>query len=196
MRDLPHIPNPKQYEGLFVYDFGDHVSVGYTAGEIGVLRRALAHHKGTAYQIYRVNERGGLELRGVQDGGLDSREAICFLRAEAATARKDYEAILFEAESRPLSCNAELRLVRSYGFDPPNLTALVCPGWASHVVSGWLSALGTVPGDQVHGGAQAFRNLESGGGITIATAVLPSKLNYSDRSEQDVLSSTERPLQR
>ncbi len=196
MKNLPPIPNAKQYEGLFIYDFGDHVSVGYTAGEIRLLRHAMAHHKGTAYQIYRVNERGGLELRGVQDPGLSLREAICFLRTDATVARKDYESILFEAQSRPLPCDAELRLVRSYGFEPPDLTALIYPGWASHVVSGWLGDLTSTPGDQVHGGAQALQNLESGGGISIATTVLPSSMDYSDRSEQEVLATTDRPLQR
>jgi hypothetical protein len=196
VQKLPPIPNPSQYEGLFVYDFGDHVSVGYTPGEIHVLRRAMAHHKGTPYQIYRVNERGGLELRGVPDAALALREAICFLRNDAAVARRDYESILSAAQLRPLPCNAELRLVRSYGFDPPDLTALIYPGWASHTVSGWLGTLGTAPGDQVHGGAQAFQILESGGGINIATTILPSKMDYSDRSEQEVLSTTDRALQR
>jgi hypothetical protein len=196
VQKLPPIPDPKQYEGLFVYDFGDHVSVGYTAGEISVLRRAMAYHKGTAYQIYRVNERGGLELRGVQDAGLASREAICFLRADAAIARRDYESILSEAQSRPLPCDAELRLVRSYGFEPSDLTALIYPEWASHVVSGWLGMLIAPVGDQVHGGAQVLQKLESGGGINIETAALPSKMDYSDRTEQEVLSTTDRALQR
>ncbi len=196
MQKLPSIPNPKHYEGLFLYDFGDHVSVGYTAGEIRVLRHSQAHRKGDAYQIYRVNERGGLELRGVRDTSLALREAVCFLRRDGTSARKDYESILTAAQTRPLLCNAELRLVRSYGFEPPDLTALIYPAWASHLVSGWLGTLGSTPGDQVHGGAEAFRSLESGAGLTIASCMLPSSMDYNDRSEQEVLATTDRPLQR
>ena len=196
MRPLPAIPNPKHHEGLFVYDFGDHVSVGYTAGEIRMLRQSPAHRNGSAYQIYRINERGGIELRGVQDTSLALREAVCFLRRDGAIARKDYESILTAAQTRPLPCEAELRLVRSYGFEPADLTALIYPAWASHLVSGWLGASGLSPGDQVHGGADACRTLESGGGLTIASCTLPSSMDYSDRSEQEVLTTTDRPLQR
>ena len=196
MQKLPAIPNPKRYEGLYAYDFGDHVSVGYTAGEIRMLLQVPAHRNGTAYQIYRVDERGGLELRGGLDMSLTLREAVCFLRRDGTTARKDYELILLAAQTRPLPCDAELRLVRSYGFEPSDLTALIYPAWASHLVSGWLGALGLTPGDQVHGGAETYRTLESGGGLTIASCTLPSSMGYSDRSEQEVLATTDQPLQR
>lgn len=196
MRTLPAIPNPKPYEGLYVYDFGEHVAVGYTAGEIRVLRQSPAYQNGTTYQIYRVNERGGLELRGVQDTALVLQEAMCFLRKDGGEARRDYEVLVAAAQSRALPCNAELRLVRSYGFEPADLTALIYPGWASHLVAGWLGALQASPGDEVHGGVEAFRTLESGGGLTIASATLPSAMDYTDRSEEEVLASTDRPLQR
>lgn len=196
MRKLPSIPNPKQYEGLYIYDFGDHVSVGYTAVEIRFLRASQTHRNGTAYQIYRVSEHGGFELRGVQDASLALREALCFLRNDGAIARKDYDQIVAAAAKCPLPCNAELRLVRSYRYEPANLTALIYPASAGHFLASWLGQLKSPPGDQVHGGAEAFRTLESGGGLTIASCQLPSAMDVSDRTEEEVLAATDRALQR
>lgn len=179
-----------------MYDFGDRVSVGYTAGEIAMLHRSPAHKNGTVYQIYRVDERGGLELRGVVDGAIAAREAICFLRRSGADARRDYESIQQAAYASPLSCEAELRLVRSPGFKPPDLTAIIYPAWASPFVAGWLGRLTASPGDQVQGGTKALHALESPDSLSITTCRLPSILGYADRLEAEVLASTDLSLQR
>ena len=47
--ELPPIHNPQRYGGLYVYDFGTHVSVGYTVAELRVLRESDVHRGGTAY---------------------------------------------------------------------------------------------------------------------------------------------------
>ena len=80
---LPPLGHPERYVGLHVYDFKTHVSVGYTGVEIRYLRESEEFRKGTAYQIYRVTEEGGLELRGTLDHRLTAKEAVCFLRHDA-----------------------------------------------------------------------------------------------------------------
>jgi len=196
VRPLPPIPHPKQYEGLFVYDFGSHVSVGYTAAEIGVLRRSPLFREGSAYQIYRVDQSGGLELRGVQDAVLETKDCLCFLRQESGEGRRDYDRLIIAAQARPLPVPVEARLVRSYGFEPPNLTALIFPAWATVMVSGWLGGLEWAPGDMAAAGSDAFRALHSSGGLTIATSTLAHSGRFSDRTPQEVLASTGLSLQR
>ena len=66
---LPPLSHPERYVGLYVYDFKTHVSVGYTGVEIRYLRESAEFREGTAYEIYRVTEEGGLELRGTLDQG-------------------------------------------------------------------------------------------------------------------------------
>ena len=65
--NIPRVNQPERYAGLFIYDFGDHVSVGYTAEEIDVLTRSELHKSGSAYQIYRVTDGGAMELRGKRE---------------------------------------------------------------------------------------------------------------------------------
>lgn len=192
---LAPIPDPWRYEGLFIYDFGDHAAVGYTPAEILVLRQSADHRHGTPYQIYRVDERGALELRGAADAELVARDALCFARFEAAMARKDFSAILAAAGREALPTFASLRLMRCYGFDPPDVTVLEFPASAGPAVSRWLTATGLHPGDRVEGGAAALSLVESAGGLTLASEVLPCGMP-PDRPAEVVLATTHLPLQR
>lgn len=33
---LPPLQDPEKYTGLYIFDFGDHISVGYTADEVAI----------------------------------------------------------------------------------------------------------------------------------------------------------------
>ena len=195
MQRLPPISNPNQYVGLFVIDFGDHVGVGFTAAEVELLRRVPDYSSCMAYQIYRVHEQGGFELRGVLDASLGQKEAICFLRESGADARGDFEAIRRAAEQEPLPVETELRLLRSYDFRPPDLTALIYPAYASHGISGWLQAAEIRAGDTVEAGPDVIRKVDAAGGMNIRTLTLNNNAPQ-DRSMEDLLLALDRPVQR
>ena len=193
--NLPPIPHPERYVGLYIYDFQTHVSVGFTAAEVRHLRESQDYRDGTAYEIYRVTENGGLELRGVLDQRLVAKEALCFLRHEAGEARKDYDALRRAADDTPLPCAVTAMLARVYSFDPPDTTALVYDASASHVVSGWLREIGFAGGDRVVGGIDVHAEL-MGDAVQITSCRLASLIDYEDRSWEDVRRSIDRPLQR
>ena len=193
---LPPISDPARYAGLYVYDFGTHVAVGYTAGEIRVLRESERHGGGTAYEIYRVTERGGFELRGTTDARLGLREATCFLHQDGAAALRNYERIRAAAEAHPFPCSVELLLGRFYAFTPSNVTALVYPAAASTTASGWLSRHAPEPGDDVLGGIEVCRTLLASDGIRIASCVLPTGFDLRDRPAEEVLRTVNEPVQR
>lgn len=193
---LPPIPNPQRYTGLFVYDFGDHVSVGYTAAEVRILRASSLHRTGQAFQIYRVDESGTIELRGILDDRLDAQEAVCFLRSDGVDARRDYDALINAAHAFPLGCECELQLGKLYDFEPPHVTAMVYFAGMSLVVSGWLSRRVPEAGDLVVGGTDALAQLLASDGVRIATHKLECSSFYRDREEDEVLSAIEEPLQR
>lgn len=196
MVTLPRIPYPERYAGLYVYDFGDHVSVGYTALEIRYLRESAAHRHGAAYEIYRVAENGSIELRGATDQRLTVHEAMCFLRHEGADARRDYDALLAAARHTPLPCAAEMRLARVYDFDPPNVTALLYAASASGAISSWLTQAAVAAGDLVVGGIEAHRTVVASGGMQIAACELPTTFDLTDRTAEEVLRQVREPLQR
>lgn len=192
---LPPLANPEQYVGLFVYDFKTHVSVGYTAAEIRILRESSKHGDGAAYEIYRVDERGSMELRGALDERLVAREAVCFLRRDPSAARRDFDELRRLADRSPLPCDAELRLSSIASFEPPNLAALLYPAAATIAVSRWLQRCAFAGGDQVIAGIDAHARLTGGGGV-IDSATLAGLIDHRDRSRDEVLASVDQPVQR
>jgi hypothetical protein len=193
---LPPITDPQHYVGLYVYDFKTHVAVGYTAQEIRILRESERYRNGTAYEVYRVNEQGGFELRGALDERLVRREAICFLRHDAGKARGDFDVLRVAAEHRPVPAAVEMTLTKVYEFDPPHVTALAYPAASSTAVSGWLTAIGFEGGDRVVGGIDVHATLAAAGGLSIDSCRLRALLDYEDRSAEEVLAAVQNALQR
>ena len=194
--NLPPIDNPENYVGLYVYDFTTHVSVGYTAVEIRFLRESEAHRHGTAYEIYRVTEQGGLELRGALDERLAAREAVCFLRRDAHAARRDFDSLRRLANHSPAPCAAELHLAVVFSFNPPNTTALLYPAASGHAAADWLGRIAFTGGDRVIGGIDAHTQFMSAEARRIEACALPTAIDYTDRSPEEVLRTCQRPLQR
>lgn len=193
---LPPIANPQDYVGLFVYDFKTHVAVGYTAAEIRILRESQAHRGGTPYEIYRVTEAGGFELRGVHDDRLTAQDTICFLRREGAAARQDYDTLRAAANGTPAPCAVQLMLTKVYDLEPPHVTALVYSASATHLVAGWLHAIGFAGGDRVIGGLDARAQLLGSSTLQAASCTLHSTVDFKERTVEEVLETTDRALQR
>lgn len=193
---LPPLSDPRRYVGLFVYDFGDHTAVGYTAGEVRVLREAEAYRGGSAYQIYRVDERGRVELRGVIDERLTAQEATCFLRDDAGAARADHNQLLRLAEERPLPCPCEAMLGRVYDWTPPHVLALLYPAHAAHLVAGWLQQVNFAGGDDVIAGTDVCGELLAASALWIDRRTLPGAMSLVDRPAEEVLQNVKIPVQR
>lgn len=193
---LPPIRDPQRYAGLFVYDFGEHVSVGYTAAEIRVLRESAAHRDGIAYEIYRVDENGAMELRGAADNRLTQRESVCLLRRDGADARRDYDALREASDRNPIGCAVEMQLAKLYSFDPQHVTALSYVSSATSVVSGWLLTHASDAGDEVVGGVDEHARLVASDGVRIESCELLIKPGFRDRSADEVLAQVDRALQR
>lgn len=193
---LPVVEHPERYVGLYVFDFGTHVSIGYTAGEIELLRQAAAHREGTAYEIYRIDDSGRYELRGACDERLAAQEALCFLHADLTAARSDYDRLTAHAAQRPVPCAAEVILARIAAFDPPGVAAVTYPAAAAACMSAWLRDVSISPGTQVVGGADAWYTLNGARAEWTASETLAGVLDYRDRCSEEVLASTDRSVQR
>ena len=62
---LPELRKPEKYAGLYIFDFGDHVGVGFTAEEVAELLESEKYKDGKVYKIHRAYPDGKLELKGV-----------------------------------------------------------------------------------------------------------------------------------
>ncbi|MFQ5463385.1 MAG: hypothetical protein ACE5E5_12270 [Phycisphaerae bacterium] len=197
MLHIPHVREPDRYVGLCVFDFGAHVSIGYTAGEIRVLQSQQTYASGQAYEIYRVTETGGFELRGVSVSQVGAMEALCFLYGQREAARAQYEWLCETARGEPISCETRIHLARLDDFEPPDVVALAYLGVVSNVVAAWLERVGFSPAaDDVIAGGDAYESVRRGAGQRRASGFLASRWDYRDRSREELLASVDLAVQR
>jgi len=88
---LPRLTDPVRYAGLYIFDFGDHVAVGYTAQEIEYLLADPRYTGGGVYKIYRAHEDGTLEIRGINPLLWHLPAGMVFWFDEQSDAESAYE---------------------------------------------------------------------------------------------------------
>lgn len=196
MLKLPPLDRPQDFVGLFVYDFGHHVSVGYTAEEIGVLRSSPRHTSGTAYRVHRVDEAGRLELQGMLAEQLEREEGLIFTFGDRPRARADYATLQRGAQANPLPCPVKLLLAELETTRREFAMVLSYPAYASEPVSTWLSRLAFEGGDHATGGVAALARFRAAGAATLDSCDLPIQARFSSRPAAKVLATVDRPVQR
>ncbi len=193
---LPPLNAPQRYVGLFVYDFGNHVSVGYTAEEINILRGDPQHAGGTTYRIHRVDQDGTIELQGMTPHSLEGEEALVFASAIRERADADFKAVCTFAETKPLPCHAQLEQVVLPASDLPHVVALIYPSHAAVQVSAWLAQAAFEGGDRVTGGIEALVALRSAHPELIQRCELSTCPELAPRTASQVLGTVHLAVQR
>lgn len=194
--NLPKLASPRDYVGLFVYDFGEHVSVGYTAEEILMLRRHPSYGGGRAYLIHAVDEAGRLALRGAGEMDLFAEEAMVFGHDTPASAAASYERLTASAKDRPVSCPVRIESAPWAGGEHPHVVALIYKRHVSAAVSAWLLATGFSGGETVSCGAGALADHRRSAGESVASGYLTCRMGCTSRDESEVLSGVHRAIQR
>lgn len=191
---LPALAEPQRYAGLYIFDFGDHVSVGYTAREIGFLLESDEYKSGKVYKIHRAAADGTLEIRGLGRPHFAAEQTMLFVRHDPAAARADFDVLSKQAEDHSPPCPAKLELVELGGSPPAHATVLIYAAADSQELGAWLNAVGFAGGDFVE-------SLGAGGVVdrpacTLASRRLDPPPERSSRSYQEVLATTHLALQR
>ncbi len=192
---LPALSDPRKYTGLYVFDFGDHVSVGYTGAEISILLASERFRSGQAYRIHRVLPDGTIHLQGVSRDTFSQQDGLFFLRSSEVAARADFNALRRAAEASPPPCHMKLHLVASTEAPDLFVTAVLFPAESTHDASAWLQRIAFEGGDQVTGGVHETSEYHSAGYRTIDQTQLWAA-GPTGRSQGEVLATTHLAVQR
>ena len=197
MRGLPRLDDPTRYAGLYVFDFGDRVAVGYTASEIAVLLDSDEHAAGEVFKIVRAYPDGRMELKGVPGSRMRaSEDGFLFRRRDAAAARRDYEDLRALLDATPPPCPCRLDLARTDHAALPHAVALVCSGPYADEVGAWLSAAGYAGGDCVEGGIEQVAAYAGSVVERLDQHRASGRPDRVSRDPQEVLSTTHVAVQR
>ncbi|HNS21895.1 MAG TPA: hypothetical protein PKH24_15435 [Sedimentisphaerales bacterium] len=133
---LPKLEKPDRYEGLYVFDFGDHAGVGFTAAEVAELLESERYREGKAYKIHRAFPDGRLELKGVPAERFQLEAGMFFHAQDEHTARSDFKRLIDWAVRTAPPCQAKAHLARY--ADGQCVVALIYPAELDEEISSWL----------------------------------------------------------
>ena len=150
---LPELNKPERYTGLYVFDFGDHTGVGFTAQEVGELLESERYRGGKVYKIHKAYPDGSLELKGVSREIFQLEAGMLFYAQSREQALEDYQRLVNLAVSSRPPCKAKVHLTRL--DDQTWVTALIYPAEYDAEVSSWLLIGDYFTAGAVEGGIEA-----------------------------------------
>jgi hypothetical protein len=135
---LPELEKPEKYVGLYIFDFGDHTGVGFTAQEVAELLESEKYRDGKVYKIHRAYPDGKLELKGVPRETFELEAGMFFYSSDREDSRRDFKRLVNLAVSTAPPCRAKVHLAETDedGF----VVALIYPSEYDDEVSSWLLA--------------------------------------------------------
>jgi hypothetical protein len=196
LNKLPALSDPVRYAGLYIFDFGDHVSVGYTAEEIEFLLDDPKYADGAVYKIYRAHPDGTLEIRSIEPLGWGSWTGMVFRFADRAHADEGFEHFKKLSEEIQPPEDFEIVLVELKGEDFPFAVVMRYKQEFEDELARWMIKISYSLGHDVEGGRSSVDAV-----LKIGTEVLRDQIGAGNdfrrsRSRTTVLESVDRIIQR
>jgi hypothetical protein len=133
---MPKLEKPDKYVGLYIFDFGDHAGVGFTAEEVAELLESERYKNGKVYKIHKAYPDGKLELKGVPAETFQLEAGMFFYSSDLETARDDFKRLVNLAVKSGPPCRAKVHLAKY--SDDKFAVALIYPAEYDGEVSLWL----------------------------------------------------------
>jgi len=191
---LPTLEKPDRYQGLYVFDFGDHAGVGFTAEEVAELLESERYKDGKVYKIHRAYPDGRLELKGVSAEKFQLEAGIFFYSRDEATARADFKRLVNLAVRTAPPCRAKVHLAKHANDE--YVVALIYPAEYDDEVSSWLLEGEYRTAGEVEGGVGAVeRYYQAKPEILDRHQLFGASENVS-RTGEELLVATARAVQR
>jgi hypothetical protein len=191
---LPELPNPKKYVGLYIFDFGDHCGVGFTAEEVTELFESENYKNCKAYKIHRAYPDGKLELKGVRAEIFQLEAGMFFYAGDLKTAKRDFKGLVNLAIKTAPPCRAKVHLAE-YN-DNKFVTALIYPAEYDDEISAWLLDGGYKTTGAAEGGIEAVQRYYDYKPQVLERHQLFGKSEYQSRTGQELLASVKLAVQR
>lgn len=133
---LPKLQKPEKYIGLYVFDFGEHTGVGFTAQEVAELLESEKYKNGKVYKIYNAYPDGKLELKGVRAQIFQLETGMFFYSNDVKTSRQDFKQLVNLAVRTAPPCRAKVHLAKY--SDSKFVVVLIYPAEYDDEISSWL----------------------------------------------------------
>ena len=189
---MPEIKNPDKYVGLFVVDFGDSSSVGFTAREVAQLLESEKFKDITVYKIHRALPDGRMELKGVPNETFQLEAGMFFYSNDAADAAGDFERLIDLSQSAPARAKIHLAKYADSSF----ATALIYPAEYDDEFSRWLIDCDYKTAGQAAGGISMVQAYYDQAPEILRRHQIFDQQAHADRTREELLASVKMAVQR
>jgi len=191
---LPKIEKPEKYIGLYVFDFGEHTGVGFTAQEIAELLESEKYKAGKVYKIHKAYPDGKLELKGMRADVFQLEAGMFFYTGSLETARGDFKRLVDLAVKSAPPCRAKVHLAKY--SDDKFVVALIYPAEYDDEVSPWLLGVDYKTGGAAEGGIEAVQRYYDYKPQILDRHQLFGQTACESRTGEELLAGIRRVLQR
>jgi len=191
---LPELEKPEKYVGLYIFDFGDHVGVGFAAEEVAELLESEKYKDGKVYKIHRAYPDGRLELKGVLAETFQLEAGMFFYSGDLETARRDFKELVRLAVRTAPPCRAKVHL--SKYSDEKYVVAFIYPAEYDEQVSSWLLDGEYRTSGAAEGGIEAVQRYYGHELQILDRHQLFGKSESISRTGQELLASVKSAIQR
>lgn len=191
---LPELKNNEKYVGLYVFDFGDHCGVGFTAEEVAELFESEKYKSCKAYKIHKAYPDGKLELKGMRAEIFQLEAGMFFYAGDLKTTKQDFKGLVNLAVKTAPPCRAKVHLAKY--SEEKLVTALIYPAEYDEEISDWLLEGGYKTAGAVEGGIEAVRRYYDDEPQILDRHQLFGKSENISRTGQELLAGVKLAIQR
>ncbi|MFA6187238.1 MAG: hypothetical protein WC770_08535 [Phycisphaerae bacterium] len=191
---LPEIKNSQKYKGLYIVDFGQSCSVGFTADEVAELLESENFKDIKVYKIYNVYPDGRMELKGVPSGIFQLEMGMFFYASDEATANRDYKTLINSAVKTAPPAKAKVHL--SQYSDEKFVTAVIFPAEYNDEFSKWLLDINYKTEGSAEGGVEAAKRYYADAPQILERHQLFSADQVESRTGAELLAATKLAIAR
>jgi hypothetical protein len=191
---LPELKNGEKYVGLYIFDFGDHCGVGFTAEEVAELFESERYKNCKAYKIHKAYPDGKLELKGVRAEIFQLEAGMLFYSSDFQTAKGDFKAIVNLAVRASPPCRTKVQLAK-YSKEK-FVIALIYPAEYDDEISAWLLDGNYKTSGAADAGIEAVQRYYDYKPQILDRHQLFGKSEYQSRSGAELLANLKLAVQR
>lgn len=191
---LPEIDDAQKYVGLYVVDFGDSCSVGFTGIEVAELLESEKFPDVKVYKIHNAYPDGRMELKGVPRETFSLEMGMFFYSPNEHQAMEDYKR-LTETASRltaPARAKVEVAEYAGGGY----AVVLIYPAEYDDEFSRWLIDTDYRTAGTVEGGTGALQSYYNNRIRILKSCQLFSRDSGEDMTGQSLIEATARAVVR
>lgn len=192
--ELAKLQKPEKYVGLYVFDFGDHTGVGFTAQEVAELLESEKYRNGKVYKIHNAYPDGRLELKGVPPETFQLEAGMFFYSTDTKTAERDFKELVKLAVRSTPPCRAKVHLAK-YG-DDKFAVAIIYPAEYDDEVSSWLLDGRYKTSGAAEGGTEAVQRYYDQKPQILRRHQLFSQSELTSRTGEELLARVKLAVQR